>query len=171
MGGKRKSNRKSHGAGGAAAGAPGSSSTPNPKQDGGLTQAERLDRYRAALERGQPSGLPAAAFDDLLASPVKGKDSKPNYKGENPNIIAAANAGGGESEMDSAESDADAKSSTPGGPVVSGASGSGGGAGSGKPEKGPAADGVIPKGKWKGKFWAEMTQEERQTALSERKAE
>ena len=73
--------------------------------------------------------------------------------------------------MDSAESDADAKSSTPGGPVVSGASGSGGGAGSGKPEKGPAADGVIPKGKWKGKFWAEMTQEERQTALSERKAE
>ena len=128
MGGKRKSSRKPQGSGGTASGVPGSSSTPNPKQEGGLSQAERLDRYRAALERGQPSDLPAAStFDDLLASPVKakGKDSKSDYNGEIPNVISAANAGGGESEMDSAESDADAKSSSPGGPVVSGASGSG----------------------------------------------
>ena len=174
MGGKRRSNRKPQGAGGAASGVPGSSSTPNPKQEGGPTQAERLERYRAALERGQPNDLPAAtAFDDLLASPVKakGKDSKSNYNGEIPTVISAANAGGGESEMDSAESDADAKSSSPGGPVVPGASGSGGGAGGGKPGNGPAADGVVPKGRWKGKFWSSMTQEERQAALAERKAE
>ena len=161
-------------------GSPRASSTPGSlKQSGGLTQAERLARYQAALERGQAGGLPAAAsFDELLSSPVKGNNPQTNFEGKLPDQNATAMDADGGPVMGSVGGPAvsTTDNATPGvPPVVSGGSGSGvvaGLPGSGKPEMGPAAKGGnVPKGKWKGKLWSQMSQEELDAALEQRKAE
>ena len=144
---------KKNGSGGKAASSSssGATSTPNPPKPQGASQAERLARYRLALERGQTGGLPSStAFDDLLASPPKGKGKNPdlNVEGENPDIMSTDNpASDGEPVTDSVGggSASVAAPVTPGGlPDVSGATGSGGpgsAPSSGKPAMDPAATG------------------------------
>ena len=186
MGGKRNRNRGSKagvaGAGSSAAAnksgaGPSGSSTPQPRKQDGESAKVRLDRYKAALEKGSGLGAMGGDFDALLAPlPSPGKKDPNLNSVDIINLNAAAKGPDGESAMDSeghvqAVPVADVLTSggasdTAGRGEVVGQPGSGG------PEMGPAAtDGNIPKGKWKGKFWAAMTQEERLTALAERKAE